>query len=90
VVPYERIETAARRRGIALRGGCFCNPGAAGHAFDIPADRARTCLRGGFSAARLRACLNGAAVGALRASVGIATTTGDLDALVRFLDEAAE
>ena len=87
LIPYEVVEIAARKRGIALRGGCFCNPGAAEHAFSIPADRARACLRGPFSVQRLRECLGGGTVGALRASVGVPTTAGDLDRLVTFLDE---
>jgi selenocysteine lyase/cysteine desulfurase len=87
VLPYETVELAARERGIALRGGCFCNPGAAEHAFSIPAERARACLRGPFSVQRLRECLASNAVGALRVSVGIPTTVGDLDRLATFVDE---
>ena len=87
LIPYEGVEIAARERGIALRGGCFCNPGAAEHAFAIPADRARACLRGRFSVNRLRACLGSGAVGALRVSVGVPTTVNDLDRLVTFVDE---
>jgi selenocysteine lyase/cysteine desulfurase len=87
VLPYETVELAARERGIALRGGCFCNPGAAEHAFSIPAERARACLRGPFSVQRLRDCLGSSAVGALRVSVGIPTIVGDLDRLATFVDE---
>lgn len=87
LLPYEIVEIAARERGIALRGGCFCNPGAAEHAFPIPADRARACLRGPFSVQRLRECLGRGAVGALRVSVGVPTTASDLDRLVTFVEE---
>jgi selenocysteine lyase/cysteine desulfurase len=87
VLPYEMVEHAARERGIALRGGCFCNPGAAERAFSIPAEGARACLRGPFSVQRLRECLGSSAVGALRVSVGIPTTVGDLDRLATFVDE---
>jgi selenocysteine lyase/cysteine desulfurase len=31
--PYAEIETAARAANIAIRGGCFCNPGASEAAF---------------------------------------------------------
>jgi selenocysteine lyase/cysteine desulfurase len=86
VLDYEVVEACARERGIAIRGGCFCNPGAAEHAFSIPPGRAKTCLRGAFSIARFRACLGDTPVGALRASMGIPTTTADLD---RLLDLAA-
>lgn len=33
VLPYELVEARARDLGVAVRGGCFCNPGAAEHAF---------------------------------------------------------
>ena len=85
VIDYERVERAARERGIAIRGGCFCNPGAAEHAFGIDASRARACLRGPFTVGRFRNCLGDGAVGALRASVGLATTEEDLDRLVALL-----
>jgi selenocysteine lyase/cysteine desulfurase len=87
VLPYEAVELAARERGIALRGGCFCNPGAAEHAFSIAADRARACLRGPFTVQRLRECLGNRVVGALRVSVGVPTTVGDLDRMTIFADE---
>jgi selenocysteine lyase/cysteine desulfurase len=86
VLPYEDVEGLARERGLAIRGGCFCNPGAAEHAFGITADRLVPCLRGPFSSQRLRACLGGAPVGALRASLGIPTAERDLDALMAFID----
>jgi selenocysteine lyase/cysteine desulfurase len=85
VIDYEMVEAAARERGIAIRGGCFCNPGAAEHAFAFDAARARECMRGGpFSIARFRACMDGAPVGAVRASIGIATSMEDLDRLIDF------
>lgn len=87
LIPYEIVEIMARERGIALRGGCFCNPGAAEHAFSIPADRARACLRGPFSVQRLRACLGSGAVGALRVSVGVPTIANDVEHLATFVNE---
>jgi selenocysteine lyase/cysteine desulfurase len=88
IVPFEVVEEAARRRGVAIRGGCFCNPGAAEHAFGVPPRVARQCLREEeFSIARLRACLDGIAVGALRASVGPATTITDVERLTTLVEE---
>jgi len=83
-LPYEMIEMAARDWGLAIRGGCFCNPGAAEHAFGHPARRTRTCLRGAFSIIGFRTCLGGPPVGALRASVGVPTNDADLDRLMTF------
>jgi selenocysteine lyase/cysteine desulfurase len=82
VLRYEDVEAAARERGIAIRGGCFCNPGAAEYAFSIPPRKARTCQREEFSVKRFRACLGDIPVGALRASMGIPTTPHDLDRLL--------
>jgi selenocysteine lyase/cysteine desulfurase len=82
VLPYEIVEATARELGVAIRGGCFCNPGAAEHAFGIPAHVARACLRGEFSVVRFRQCLGGGAVGAIRASVGVATNDEDLERLI--------
>jgi len=83
VVNYEDVERAARTQSIAIRGGCFCNPGAAEHAFALPAARTRACLRGPYSVASFRRCLGDGPVGAVRASVGVPTSTADL---VRLLD----
>jgi selenocysteine lyase/cysteine desulfurase len=87
VVPFEAVEAAAAHSGVSIRGGCFCNPGAGEAAFGLFARDARRCRRGAgdFDVAHFRACMNGAAVGALRASVGIPTTTADLDALAAVL-----
>jgi selenocysteine lyase/cysteine desulfurase len=90
LVPYEAVEAAARNHAIAIRGGCFCNPGAAEHAFSTPAARARACLLQEFSVPRLRECLGGAPVGALRASVGIPTNAADIDRLIDCVTELAE
>ena len=86
VLPHEDVERMARERGIAIRGGCFCNPGAAERALEFPAGRIASCRQGRFSVQRLRTCLGGAPVGALRASLGIPTTERDLDALVDFVE----
>ncbi|HEY3744573.1 MAG TPA: aminotransferase class V-fold PLP-dependent enzyme [Bryobacteraceae bacterium] len=86
-IPFEIVESAARARGLAIRGGCFCNPGAAEHAFQMPARKARRCLRGEFSIARFRECLGDGPVGAIRASMGIASSIEDVDALTEFVAE---
>ena len=44
VVPYWEVETAASAHGVAMRGGCFCNPGAAEAAFRFDADRTAACF----------------------------------------------
>ena len=95
VVAYEEIEARARAAGISVRGGCFCNPGASEAAFGFVADRAARCIeettRAGWSvrefARRMRGCGGAEAVGAVRASVGVATSESDVRRLVEMLVE---
>lgn len=88
-LPYEPIETALSDRGVFVRGGCFCNPGAAEAAFGFDRDAEARCLaalEGRFTVSRFADCLGpGVAVGALRASIGLPTTDGDLVRLVEAL-----
>jgi selenocysteine lyase/cysteine desulfurase len=88
---FSIVERVARERGIAIRGGCFCNPGAAERAFAIDADLARACLRAtserGFTLERFAECMNDrSSVGALRASVGPATNDRDIERLLELID----
>lgn len=93
VVPYWEIETAARAHGLAMRGGCFCNPGAAEAAFRLDAGRTATCftaLGREFTIPGFARCLGpGAVIGAVRASFGIPTSARDLDRALVFLETVA-
>lgn len=91
VIPYAVVETAARDAGVAVRGGCFCNPGASEAAFGFPADVAQRCTEEasvrGFTVERFSECLGpGIAVGAVRASVGLATNFSDVHRLIGVVD----
>ena len=95
VVPFGEVERAASEVGISLRGGCFCNPGAAERALAIPKEASMRCFEsiphGHFSLRDLAECLGPeTAVGALRVSVGIPTTHADLDRLESFLRDFLE
>jgi len=84
-VPYWEAEARARGAGIALRGGCFCNPGCAEQAFGLSSARTLDCLDAlgeQFTVAGLSQCLGGEAVGALRVSLGLGSLDRDVD---RFL-----
>ena len=94
VVPYWSVAQRARDRGVAVRGGCFCNPGAAEAAFGFEAKAAARCLvdasaDGDFSVQRFAGCMaqdGRTAVGAIRASLGMASNLADVQraaALVR-------
>ncbi len=83
VVPYATVESGARAVGVSVRGGCFCNPGAAEHAFGFPPDSIGPCLAAGrsggaFSVERFARCMEPRAVGALRASLGLANNERDV------------
>ena len=83
-IPYAAVEARARTAGVALRGGCFCNPGAAEAAFGLPPGELAACLAASadeFSVMRLAACL-GRAVGAVRLSLGLANHRADVDRAV--------
>ena len=89
-VPFDAVERRANGAGVMLRGGCFCNPGAAETAFRFDAARVRACLDApgpGFTIPALRRCLGpDVAVGAVRASLGVA---GDRRDVSRALDVVA-
>jgi selenocysteine lyase/cysteine desulfurase len=93
VIPYWEIETAARDCGIAVRGGCFCNPGCAEAAFDFPEARVRSCLDSlgnDFTVPRFAACLENQTVGAIRVSMGLGTIRSDVDRFLAFLTRYVE
>ena len=86
-LPYATIEAAARGAGISVRGGCFCNPGAAEAAFGVEPARLKACLTllgSDFTPERLSACA-GIEVGAIRASLGMANNESDVGRLLEFL-----
>jgi selenocysteine lyase/cysteine desulfurase len=94
IVPYWIVEEQARRYDVALRGGCFCNPGAAESAFGFPPERAAQCLRDAsagerFTVQRFANCLSPdgrIAVGAVRASLGIANNSSDVQRAIAVVE----
>jgi selenocysteine lyase/cysteine desulfurase len=91
VVDFWKVEAAAAERRISLRTGCFCNPGASETARGLTAPE----MEGVFALGRqpgyedLRLLLPGRALGAVRASVGIASTERDVTRLIAFLEDFA-
>jgi selenocysteine lyase/cysteine desulfurase len=88
-LPYALVEERAQQAKVAIRGGCFCNPGAAEQALGFVARDIGNCLDrlgGKFSHASLQACLGaGTAVGALRLSLGLPSNVADIDRLLAVL-----
>jgi molybdenum cofactor sulfurtransferase len=88
IVKYWAVEDRAGKAGISLRGGFFCNPGAAEYAFDYHEAQAFDCMPQRpetFKIDQFARCMGDSAVGAVRVSLGIASNEADLDRLTDFL-----
>lgn len=89
-VPHAAVEQALALRAVALRGGCFCNPGACAAALGMSADDVRAAAAEGAACgdAQPPEGANAAiARGALRASFGYASAHSDVAALLDALTE---
>lgn len=88
-LPYPLVEARARELGVALRGGCFCNPGAAEAAFRFDGAETARCLAAvgeDFTIERFAACLGDyATVGAMRASFGVPTNARDVSRAIELV-----
>jgi molybdenum cofactor sulfurtransferase len=88
---YRLVEERAIRDRIMIRTGCFCNPGAAEAAFQYSAVRAYQCFErlspGDFSLQQFSSCMNDKPVGAVRASLGIASNDADVHEFIELLRE---
>ena len=83
LVDVRSVDSRAADHGVSLRTGCFCNPGAAELAFGVPPE---ALLRQPDSPAfgdHLRA-LGVESGGAVRVSLGVATTFRDVYRFMRF------
>lgn len=86
-VGYREVERQASLRGVELRGGCMCNPGACAQALGLTAeDVANHFARGKVCGDELDT-IDGRPTGALRASFGWGSTLADADALVEVVRE---
>jgi selenocysteine lyase/cysteine desulfurase len=90
VVDERAVGRDSAERGISLRTGCFCNPGAGEEAFDI----SRSLLRGpigrmagGTTLDDYLTRLGMPSGGAVRVSLGIASSPEDLAVFERFVED---
>jgi selenocysteine lyase/cysteine desulfurase len=86
-IPYSIVEVTATRADIALRGGCFCNPGCAEAALALDPARTAACLAtlgADFTVDRFADCLD-SPVGAVRVSFGLANNDEDIRRAIGFL-----
>jgi selenocysteine lyase/cysteine desulfurase len=86
-IDHQLIEERAGARQISIRSGCFCNPGAGELAMGISPDEMRSCfvrLSDRITYDEFRRCIDGKSTGAVRVSLGLASTLGDARAFVEF------
>ena len=83
------VDDRAAELGISLRTGCFCNPGAAEHAFGIPREALLRREESPAPGDHLRA-LGVDSGGAVRVSLGLPTTFGDVHRFMRFASSFRE
>ncbi len=83
------LEVAAGEARVHVRGGFFCNPGAAASALHYDTEREEACTEGRtattFALPEFSACMERPG-GALRASLGIASNEEDVERLIAFLE----
>ena len=91
VVGHPEVETRAAAAGISLRTGCFCNPGAGEMALGLSASELDRCFAdsgGRMTRADFGRCLEGSTgPGAVRVSLGLASTFADVHTFVRFAQD---
>ncbi len=90
LLDYRRVEELATAVGIALRTGCFCNPGAGEAAEGLTAeDVAAGLAEGAMTLPRFLQVIQhrgGKSAGAIRASLGLVSTFDDVRRFVTFLE----
>jgi selenocysteine lyase/cysteine desulfurase len=87
IVDERLVAGEAATAGITLRTGCFCNPGAGEGAFEIGRRRLRGSRRWGVRTVDdYLAMLGLPTAGAIRVSLGLASTYGDVQRLLDFLE----
>ncbi|KJE95109.1 molybdenum cofactor sulfurase [Capsaspora owczarzaki ATCC 30864] len=86
-VGYREFEKLAAVRGIHLRGGCFCNPGACQSFLHLTTDDIVRNYKDGHVCWDDRDIIHGQATGAIRASFGATTRLSDIATLLQFVCE---
>jgi molybdenum cofactor sulfurtransferase len=89
ILDHQLIEEGASRRGISLRTGCFCNPGAGELALGLSRDEIETCFRRSADPMTyddFRRCIDDKSSGAVRVSLGMISNLADVEAFLAFLE----
>jgi len=88
VVDERLVAREAAEAGISLRTGCFCNPGAGEGAFEIGRRQLRGSRRWGVRTVDDYLAMIGLPTGgAIRVSLGLASTYADVQRLLDFLEQ---
>ncbi|MFI0982082.1 aminotransferase class V-fold PLP-dependent enzyme [Streptomyces sp. NPDC021093] len=89
VIDERIVARDSAERGISLRTGCFCNPGAGEAAFALPLRRLRSAAkRQADSLEDYLELLRLPSAGAIRLSLGISSQPADIDAFLTFVTDA--
>lgn len=85
-IDHRLVEDRANAARISLRTGCFCNPGSGESALGISAEELTSCLvqNQRLTLDDFRRCLDDKSTGAVRISVGLASTLADAQHFVAF------
>jgi molybdenum cofactor sulfurtransferase len=88
-VDHRLVEERAAAANIALRTGCFCNPGGGEIALGLTGPELSSCFRQPEHLARLtvddfRMCIDGKSTGAVRVSLGLVSSLADVDRFLGF------
>jgi selenocysteine lyase/cysteine desulfurase len=94
VIDHREVERRATQRGISLRTGCFCNPGAGETALELSRAELETCFASAPEARLtwddLRLCVDPKAAGAVRVSLGLVSSFADAWTFARFAASFAQ
>ena len=87
-IDHRVVERRANQAGISLRTGCFCNPGGGEVALGLSATELSACFVRSpdrLAIDEFRRCIDDKSTGAVRVSLGIVSTFGDVHRFVEFV-----
>ncbi len=88
-IDHQVVEARAAARGISIRTGCFCNPGAGELALGLAPEVLAGCFRKNdhhLTYDEFRRCVDSESTGAVRVSLGLASNFADVHAFASFAE----
>ena len=88
-IDHQLIERGAGERGISIRAGCFCNPGAGEIALGLSSGEMQTCFARSHDRMtydEFRRCIDDKSTGAVRVSLGLASNFADVASFLDFAE----